>query len=166
MAAKKFRHKHNACCTMPSFIALLLCRQPRRLTVGLSFFLFFLLNLKIFKAMKNANHYFGSSMGSENFYRQNLTKVLYTDGVKEMAEGCQAYWLIDLIISHQTNRTVSVEPFQVWDLNRVEGERFQIVCNDGKGKDLASQEITYSDFPYDLATIWLVDGCLMLPKEY
>jgi hypothetical protein len=31
MAAKKFRHKHNAHRTNPSFIALLLCSQPRRL---------------------------------------------------------------------------------------------------------------------------------------
>jgi hypothetical protein len=116
--------------------------------------------------MKNANHYFGSSMGSENFYRHNLTKILYTDGVKEMAEGCGAYWLIDLIISHQTSKAVREEPFQVWDLNRVEDDQFRIVCNDGNGKDIASQEIPFSDFPYDLATIWLVDGCLMLPKEY
>jgi len=116
--------------------------------------------------MKNANHYFGSSMGSENFHRHNLMKILYTDGVKEMAEGCGAYWLIDLIISHQTNKAVREEPFQVWDLNRVQGEKFKIVCNDGNGKDITSQEIPFSDFPYDLATIWLVDGCLMLPKEY
>jgi hypothetical protein len=116
--------------------------------------------------MKNANHYFGSSLGSENFYRHNLTKTLYTDGVKQMADGCQAYWLIDLILSHQTNKTVKEETFQVWDLNRVGGDRFKIVCNDGNGKDITSQEIPFSDFPYDLATIWLVDGCLMLPKEY
>lgn len=31
MAAKKFRHKHKAYSTKPSFIALLLCSQPRRL---------------------------------------------------------------------------------------------------------------------------------------
>ena len=116
--------------------------------------------------MKNANHYFGSNMGSENFYRHSIGKIIYTDGVKELAEGCQAYWLIDLIISHQTKETLSKEAFQVWDLNRVEGDRFLINCNDGDGNDLTKQEIPFSDFPYDLATIWLVNGCLMLPKEY
>jgi hypothetical protein len=48
MAAKKFRHKHKAHRTTPSFIALLLCSQPRRLVMMLSFFLFFLLKIKIF----------------------------------------------------------------------------------------------------------------------
>ena len=116
--------------------------------------------------MKNANHYFGSSMGSENFYRHSLTKILYTDGIKEMAEGCQAYWLIDLILSHQTNKIVQVEPFQVWDLKRVKDNQFSILCTDGNHNKVTSQEIPFSDFPYDLATIWLVDGCLMLPREY
>ena len=32
--------------------------------------------------MKNANHYFGCSNGSENFYRHNIAKIMYTDGVK------------------------------------------------------------------------------------
>lgn len=116
--------------------------------------------------MKNANHYFGSSMGSENFYRDKITKILYTEGVKELAEGCGAYWLIDLIICHQTNKAVRQEPFQVWDLNRVGENQFFITCSDGNGKDLTSQVIPFSDFPNDLATIWLVDDCLMLPKEY
>jgi hypothetical protein len=116
--------------------------------------------------MKNANHYFGCSNGSETFYRHNLSKILYTDGVKEMADDCGAYWLIDLIISHQTIKAVREEPFQVWDLKRVRDNQFSILCTDGNHNKVTSQEIPFSDFPYDLATIWLVDGCLMLPKEY
>ena len=54
--------------------------------------------------MKNANHYFGSGNGSENFYCHKTSLILYTDGVKEMAEKCSAYWLIDLIISHQCHK--------------------------------------------------------------
>jgi len=50
--------------------------------------------------MKNANNQFGSCNGSENFYCHRPSLFLYTDGVKAMAEGCKAYWLIDLIISH------------------------------------------------------------------
>lgn len=116
--------------------------------------------------MKNANHYFGCSNGSENFYRHNTAKIMYTDGVKQMAEGCEAYWLIDLIISHQVNSTVKKEPFQVWDLKREQDNKFSILCTDGNHNRITSQEIPFSDFPYDLATIWLVNDCLMLPKEY
>ena len=49
--------------------------------------------------MKNTNHSFGSNDNSENFYRHKPSLILYTDGIKELAEKCGAYWLIDLIIS-------------------------------------------------------------------
>lgn len=116
--------------------------------------------------MKNANHFFGSHNGSENFYRHNLSDLIYTDGVKDLAEGCQAYWLIDLIVSHQCQTHVKRESFQVWDLKRTLENEFSILATDGNHNKVTSQEISFSDFPYDLATIWLVDGCLMLPSEY
>ena len=116
--------------------------------------------------MKNANHFFGAHNGSETFYRHNISKILYTDGVKKIADDCGAYWLIDLIISHKTNKAVSEESFQVWDLNRNNDNQLFILCTDGNDNKVTSQEIEFSDFPYDIATIWLVDGCLMLPCEY
>jgi len=116
--------------------------------------------------MKNANHFFGSHNGSENFYCHKPSLMLYTDGVKEMVEGCGAYWLIDLIISHQCHKDINLERFQVWDLKRVKENVFTILATDGNHNKVTSQEIPFSDFPYDLATIWLVDGCLMLPSEY
>ena len=44
--------------------------------------------------------------------------------------------------------------------------KFFIKATDGNNNPVASQKISFSDFPYDLATVWLVDGCLMLPTEY
>lgn len=116
--------------------------------------------------MKNANNFFGNSNGSENLWRYSFSHFIFTDGVKSMVTDCKAYWLIDLIISHQIHQKVEIEPFQVWDLKRVQGDVFTIIATDGNHNKLTSQEIHFSDFPYDLATIWLVDGCLMLPNEY
>ena len=116
--------------------------------------------------MKNANSNFGSGNGSENFYCHRPSLILYTDGVKDMAEGCQAYWLIDLIISHQCKKEVNLERFQVWNLSRVKDSLFKIIATDGNDNRVAFQQIPFSDFPHDMATIWLVDGCLMLPAEY
>ena len=116
--------------------------------------------------MRNANHFFGSHNGSENFYRHILSGLIYTDGVKDLADGCQAYWLIDLIVSHQCEEKVKEHPFQVWDLKRLHQNVFTILCTDGNHNRVTSQEIPFSDFEYDLATVWLVDGCLMLPSEY
>ena len=116
--------------------------------------------------MKNANSNFGSGNGSENFYCHKPSLILYTDGVKDMAETCQAYWLIDLIISHQCKKEVNNERFQVWELKRVEVNMFTIHATDGNNNHVANQKIPFSDFVYDTATVWLVDGCLMLPCEY
>ena len=116
--------------------------------------------------MKNANDYFGCSNGSESFYKHQLSKIIYTDGVKDLVQTCKAYWLIDLVVSHQFAPKVKRESFQVWDLKRVQNDVFTILCTDGNHNKITSQEIPFSDFPYDLATIWLVDGCIMLPKEY
>ncbi|HET7118420.1 MAG TPA: hypothetical protein VFI29_18125, partial [Hanamia sp.] len=74
--------------------------------------------------MKNANNYFGSSIGSENLWRYSISNFIYTDGVKSMVNNCNAYWLIDLIISHQLHKKVKDESFQVWDLKRVKGNVF------------------------------------------
>lgn len=116
--------------------------------------------------MKKANDYFRSANGSENLYRYSFTHFIYTDGVKSMAQDCQAYWLIDLIVSHQLHDNVKKESFQVWDLKRVKDDAFVIIATDGNKNEVASQEIPFSDFPYDLATLWMVDGCIMLPSEY
>ena len=116
--------------------------------------------------MENANNYFGSSNGSENFYCHSQTLFHYTDGVKIMAEKAGVYWLIDLIISHQCKKEVNKERFQVWKLTRVNENIFKIDATDGNNNHVANQKIPFSDFAYDQATIWLVDGCLMLPCEY
>lgn len=116
--------------------------------------------------MTNANDFFGSGNGSENFYQNRLSPIIYTDGVKEMAESCGAYWLIDVVVSHQLTKAVKLEPFQAWRLKRVKDDAFHIVATDGNGKEIARQQIPFSDFRYDIATLWLVNGCLMLPNEY
>ena len=116
--------------------------------------------------MQNANNFFGTHNGSENFYRHSFTHFIYTDGLRSLVQKCKAYWLIDLIVSHQCHEKVKAESFQVWDLHRVKDNEFTIICTDGNHNKVTHQDIPFSDFPYDLATIWLVDGCMMLPCEY
>ena len=116
--------------------------------------------------MENASNFFGSCNGSDNFYCHRPSLMLYTDGVKMMAEKAEAYWLIDLIISHQCKKEVNNERFQVWELKRLKNDVFTINATDGNKNKVAYQKIPFSDFAYDQATLWLVDGCLMLPCEY
>lgn len=116
--------------------------------------------------MTNANNNFGSSNGSENFYAHQHSKIIYTDGVKDLATECGACWFIDLIVSYQCKKLVKQEAFQVWELQRKMDQVFEVNASDGNHHAIAKQSIPFSDFPYDQATLWLVDGCLMLPKEY
>jgi hypothetical protein len=138
---------------------------------GLSFFPFFVLGKCLFKhlnlnVMTTANDHFGSSNGSERFFLHQPSRIFLTSGVKQLADTCSAYWFIDVIISHQCKRQVKSHRFQVWELKRMGENRFTINATDGNKNRIAYQYILYSDFTYDLATLWLVDGTLMLPKEY
>jgi hypothetical protein len=116
--------------------------------------------------MTKAHDQFGTSNGSEKFYYHQPSRVIITSGVKQLADNCSAYWLIDLIISYQCKRNIKREPFQVWDLKRIKDNRFTMIATDGNNNKIAYQYILYSDFTYDQATLWLVNGTLMLPKEY
>jgi hypothetical protein len=120
--------------------------------------------------------------GSEDYYR-DMMGVFHTDGVQYLAEHAGAFWLIDAIVSHQSNPKVRREEFQVWRLiktpNRIDIAAV-LICTDG-GKDelpgegvIARQEIPYTDFPLSEIRLYLENGSLdgknvhkilMLPSE-
>lgn len=119
--------------------------------------------------MRNANQdpiFHGCHMGTVNYYKTLSPAVIYTDGVKIAAEKLDAYWLIDLIVSHQYNPAVRNTPFQHWKLERVAGDKFVAICEDGNDGEVTRQEIEYSDFPFDIFSLWLTNGILLLPAEY
>ena len=116
--------------------------------------------------MTNANDHFGTHNGTEHIYSCRPFPITYTDGVRDMIENCCSYWLIDIILSYQAYERVNSHSFQVWELRRAVGNAFTVEATDGNKHKIASQFIPYSDFPFDMATIWLVDGTLLLPSEY
>lgn len=117
--------------------------------------------------MTNANDFYGSPMGSDNYYKHSvLFPQNHTDGVRDMIEFCKAYWLLDLICSHQSDKKVREQEFQVWKLHREDDHTAVVVCEDGNDNVVTSQEIPYTDFPYTDATIWLTNGVMLLPTEY
>lgn len=116
--------------------------------------------------MKNANDTLREFTGTSQWYRHPLSRYVYTDGVKAMAEQYRAYWLIDLVFSHQLTPAVKAEPFQTWKLKRLEADRFEAVATDGNKRPIARQEIPFSDFEADRLTLYFCDGILLLPSEY
>jgi hypothetical protein len=110
--------------------------------------------------------------GTEHYWRAfpNNDKFLLTDGVKDMAENCGAFWLIIAVFSWQCKEKVRNEPFQVWVLHfidKTKGDDALLICEDGNNKELARQNIEYTDFPLpEGITLYLDGGVLMLTSEY
>ena len=107
-------------------------------------------------------------IGSETWYRHSLNpKVLYTEGVRYVAQKGGAYWLIDVIaLAQLTEKWVAREEFQVWTLT-VHGDRSaRLVCDDGNDTIVYSQTIDFTDFPLETVRIYFTDNTVLLPSEY
>ena len=94
--------------------------------------------------------------GTEHWYEHFMPGILFTDGIKYLANEAKAYWLIDLIASWQTDKKVAKESFQVWII-RVDGTKAVVTCEDGNGNVVASQDIPYTDFPLKEYRVYLED---------
>lgn len=117
--------------------------------------------------------------GTEDYHVLTMSKsLLATDGVKYLCEKAGAYWLMDVIASHQISMHVRREEFQVWKLTKLHTEKTpngaMIRCTDGNDKQIVQQRIPYTDFPLEEFTLYAevgsVDGVtpcrvVMLPGE-
>jgi hypothetical protein len=133
--------------------------------------------------------------GTEEYHRLRYPwlrkEFLLTDGAKYLADKAAAYWLMDLIASHQPNKKVATEGFQTWRLY-VQGDKPDnkslppvvlawkkkarpgeaiITCDDGNGNILVTQKIQYTDFPLAEIKLYVTNDdfngiVVMLPSEY
>ena len=99
-------------------------------------------------------------------------KFLLTDGTKYLAEQAKAFWLMDAIASHQINKKVAAEPFQVWTLSVNEKHEAILTCTDGNKTELVRQDIPGTDFPLASITLYAAQDdylggrVVMLTSEY
>jgi uncharacterized protein DUF6876 len=91
--------------------------------------------------------------GSENFHRHSPSGLIYTDGVKFIADRAGAYWLIDAIASYQGRggklaRDPMLRDYQIWKLTVNEDQTAVITCQADSGMAfVVNQKIEYTDFP-------------------
>jgi hypothetical protein len=126
--------------------------------------------------------------GTSCYYKGSLG-LKYTDGIKYLAESCRAFWLLDVIASHQGERVkgggrLADEAFQLWTLTvhpegkrpigTVDGIKAPVMAtaeawSDTPSKDgsrlLARQHIPVTDFPLESVKLYLTNGVLYLPSE-
>lgn len=121
-------------------------------------------------AVQAVRDYLAQCNGSEHWYDHWARRIRYTDGVRYCASNLGAWWLVDLIASHQLSAEVRAEPFQAWCLRLKvagAGAGWLAICEDGNKRELVRQAIDWTDFPAELQpfTLWLENRTLMLPQE-
>ena len=106
--------------------------------------------------------------GTENYHRHGINrKVLFTDGVKYVADAAGAYWLIDEIaIIQPHNKAVAAEDFQVWVLKVNADSTATLTCEDGNYIPVYSKALEFTDFPEPGITFWFENNTLYLPSEH
>lgn len=107
--------------------------------------------------------------GTEQYFR-HWSGLLYTDGVKFLAETAQAYWLIDAIASWQKKaiKDKMLRDFQFWSLQTKQGSELKganLICFRDTDDEAFRQKIEYTDFPMDEIKLYVENGVLMLPSE-
>lgn len=116
-------------------------------------------------------------IGTEQWYRR-FGNLIYTDGVRFLAETAQSYWLLDLVASYQPTLARKTSafggtgiPFQLWTLTvDLDHTSAVVTCQEDDGAEaIVRQEIEYTDFPLPELTLYCEqsDGhrFLMLPGE-
>jgi len=109
--------------------------------------------------------------GSAEAYRHWTTRLIYTEGVKYMAERGEAYWLIDAIASYQPDKRIASRPdlvdFQLWELVVAKDKSAALTMRADSGQPaVITQEIPFTDFPLKQIKLYVCNGTLMLPSEY
>ncbi len=105
-------------------------------------------------------------IGTTQWYKHSMIEsIVYTDGVRYVAENGKAYWLVHEIMTSQLIKAVKAEQFQVWILV-VQDYSGVLTCDDGNGNIVYKKEIHYTDFPLPEIKFYFVDNVLMLPGEY
>lgn len=136
----------------------------------------------------NANESLQNCNGANQMFRNPMYNFNYTDGVRDFIKENSMYWFLDIIASHQNTtfwakdgdshtKKVLNHDFQVWELKRNlttdkngvvidRKDSFVVTCFDGNKMVLKTQLIEFSDFEFDLFTVWLQNKILLLPSEY
>ena len=106
--------------------------------------------------------------GTEQWHRHSFVHtLLYTDGVKYVAEKGGAYWLIDdIAFAQRRYKRVAAEAFQLWRLRVHPDRTATLTCVDGNGHAVFTKTLTFTDFPLAEITLYCTNGVILLPSEY
>jgi hypothetical protein len=103
---------------------------------------------------------------SEEFHAHPSQALVYTPGVKFLAERCGLFWLIDVIAAWQWRalRDADLTIFQLWELRPI-GTRRVLVCLRDADSMAFALPVGNRDSALDYVSLYVELGVLMLPSE-
>ena len=118
--------------------------------------------------------------GGLDRYRHGFNRsVLYTEGMRHVAERGGAYWLLDAIASHIGSREFNqaarvdnrVGSFHVWELRKDFDDSARLQARVDAGEPaFIEQDIEWTDFPLEELDVWAANDTehwhLYLPGEH
>ena len=103
--------------------------------------------------------------GTERYYKHPFG-IMFTDGVKFLADECQCYWLIDIVASYQFEPKVKEQEFQVYKLKLNEDKSAIINIEDGDYNIITTQNLEFTHIPYSQIEIRISNGVCKIPSEH
>ncbi len=103
---------------------------------------------------------------SEETYSHPSQALVYSAGVKFLAERCGLFWLIDLIAAWQWRalRDPDLAVFQVWEFRPIGTRRVLLCMRDSESLVFALPVATHRS-PLDYLNLYVEFGVLMLTSE-
>jgi len=106
----------------------------------------------------------------DGWYHHWLHQFVFSDGVKWLCDHCECRWLLTDIAFFQLRIKTDhpqLEPFQIWHLKCLPGNRAILECYGGTSQQpIIRDELVVVEFALANLTLWLVNGMLILPSEY
>ena len=105
--------------------------------------------------------------GTESYHSHFLPGVVFTDGVKWLADNAGAYWLIDAIASYQRDKKITRDPmlcdYQTWQLEVDLAKKQAILtCKADTDRDVViRQKIKFTDFPISKVRLTVERGSML-----
>ncbi|MEN6611461.1 MAG: DUF6876 family protein [Methanoregulaceae archaeon] len=106
--------------------------------------------------------------GTSQYFRDPLTKLIYTEGIRHLVEQAGANWLLtDIGAVFRYSPKVRDMGFQLWTLVVNPDATALLTCKEDCDMPvLYEQKYGYTDFPVGTWKMYLYNDVLMVPSEY
>ena len=129
------------------------------------------------KSVTEISRNMAQAIGTTKYIKHFTGLLVFTDGVDQLRQDADAFWLVDAIASHQIKH--KKVPFQVWELEVCSDKTAILTMKEDTNEPLlVEQKIHHTNFPLEKIKFYVTEGgygteenwtpclVLMLTSEY